>query len=58
MQVCWIAGQTVLHVLLRFGQGATVDPALERLLGRSPRTIQDYVRDHAQLWAKPAMPGP
>lgn len=42
--------QTVLHVGLRFGQAETVDPALERLLGRPPRTIDDYVRDHAEIW--------
>jgi uncharacterized protein YbjT (DUF2867 family) len=42
--------QTVLHFLLRFGQGATVDPTLERLLGRPGRGMAAYVADHAQLW--------
>lgn len=46
--------QTVLHVLLRFGQGATEDPTLERLLGRPGRSLRSYVQDHATLWAKPA----
>lgn len=32
--------QTILHFLLRFGQGATVDPTLERLLGRPGRSVQ------------------
>ncbi len=45
-----IAVQTVLHFLLRFGQGKTEDPTLERLLGRPPTTIQEYIDDHAQLW--------
>lgn len=45
-----IAVQTVLHVLLRFGQGATCDPTLAELLGRPPRRIEDYIRDHAALW--------
>lgn len=44
--------QTVLHFLLRFGQGATVDPTLEQLLGRPGRGVRDYVTDHARLWAK------
>jgi len=46
--------QTVLHVLLRFGQGATVDPALEQLLGRPGRSVRQYVVDHASLWARAA----
>ncbi len=42
--------QTVLHVLLRFGQGATVDPTLEKLLGRPGGTVREYIADRAQLW--------
>ncbi|MDP3274257.1 MAG: SDR family NAD(P)-dependent oxidoreductase [Deltaproteobacteria bacterium] len=49
-----IAVQTVLHVLLRFGQGASVDPTLERLLGHPGRTIERYIADHAHVWAKPS----
>jgi len=45
--------QTTLHVLLRFGQGAPQDPTLARLLGRPGLSIQQYIRDHAQLWTKP-----
>jgi len=52
-----IAVQTILHALLRFGQGATQDPTLERLLGRPGRTIRDYVEDHAELWT-PARENP
>ena len=47
-----IAVQTVLHVGLRSGDAATVDPTLERLLGRKPRTLGDYVRDSAGLWSQ------
>jgi len=43
--------QTVLHVLLRFGQGATEDPTLERLLGRPGRSIEEYISDHADVWS-------
>lgn len=43
--------QTVLHVGLRFGNAARVDPALGALLGRPPRTIRQYVEDHRGLWA-------
>jgi len=42
--------QTVLHVGLRFGQAASVDPTLESLLGHRPRTLPEYVRDHRSLW--------
>jgi uncharacterized protein YbjT (DUF2867 family) len=49
-----IAVQTTLHFLLRFGQGATVDPTLERLLGRPGRGVRDFIADNAQLWARPA----
>lgn len=44
------AVQTVLHVGLRFGQAQAIDPTLERLLGRRPRSVLDYIRDHASLW--------
>lgn len=42
--------QTILHVGLRFGQAEVVEPTLGGLLGRPPRTLEDYVRDHADLW--------
>ena len=42
--------QTVLHVGLRFGQAARVDPTLGAVLGHRPRGVADYVRDHAALW--------
>jgi uncharacterized protein YbjT (DUF2867 family) len=48
-----IAVQTVLHVGLRFGQAAAVDPTLGRLLGRPGRTLRAYVRDHRALWRAP-----
>ena len=47
-----IAVQTVLHLQLRAGGGRRVDPTLGRLLGRAPRTLADYVGDHAGLWAR------
>lgn len=51
-----IAVQTVLHVGLRFGQSEKIDPTLERLLGRRPRTLATYVRESAELWAPPPPP--
>jgi uncharacterized protein YbjT (DUF2867 family) len=42
--------QTLLHVLLRFGHGATEDSTLEQLLGRPGRTIEEYIDDHYELW--------
>ena len=48
--------QTILHVLLRTGQGKEEDPTLERLLGRPARTLRRYIDDHAELWAAPERP--
>jgi uncharacterized protein YbjT (DUF2867 family) len=48
-----VAVQTTLHVMLRFGGGATVDPTLEQLLGRPGRSVHDYIREHASCWALP-----
>lgn len=45
-----VAVQTALHVGLRLGNAERVDPALGALLGRRPRGIREYVRDHRALW--------
>jgi uncharacterized protein YbjT (DUF2867 family) len=45
-----IAGQTLLHVGLRFGQAERVDETMEQLLGRRGRTVERYVRENEQLW--------
>lgn len=42
--------QTVLHAGLRFGQAAPVDPTLERLLNRPPRSISQYIEDNVGIW--------
>lgn len=42
--------QTILHAGLRRGDGAPVTHELERLLGRPPRTMADYVADRAKLF--------
>lgn len=45
-----IAVQLLLHLGLRRGGAAVVDPTLPRLLGRPARTIETYVGDHRALW--------
>lgn len=45
--------QVVLHVGLRRGDAETVDPTLEQLLGRRPRTVAEYITDHVELWQRP-----
>jgi nucleoside-diphosphate-sugar epimerase len=45
-----IAVQAVLHVGLRRGDAARVDPTVEQVLGRPPRTLEEYVRDAAARW--------
>lgn len=42
--------QTVLHVGLRPGDAETIDPTTRELLGRAPRTLRQYVRDHISLF--------
>ncbi len=42
--------QTVLHAGLRLGQAERVDPTLARLLGRPPRSLREYLRDHRATW--------
>ena len=42
---------TVLHTLLR-SSADPVDPTLERVLGRRPRTVRDTIRDFAALWRR------
>lgn len=46
------AVQTILHVGLRFGQAATIDPTLSALLGRPATTLHEYVSKHARLWQR------
>ena len=47
-----VAVQAMLHVGLRFGQGAHVDPTLERLLGRRPRSLAEYFGDHSATFTR------
>lgn len=44
------AVQAALHAGLRRGRAEAVDPTLPRLLGRPPRTLARYVRDHRGTW--------
>lgn len=44
------AVQTILHAGLRRGQAEQVDPTLPRLLGRPPRTLEQYIHEHRTAW--------
>lgn len=57
MPLLQVVVQTVLHVGIRFGQADINDETLARLLHRSPRTMTEYIRDHAALW-QPGQPVP
>lgn len=48
-----VAVQTVLHVGLRRGDAAEVTDTLSTLLTHPPRTLDDYVSDHKDLWRTP-----
>jgi len=50
MPVAQILVQTVLHAGIRFGQADIHDDTLALLLHRPPRTMAEYIRDHAALW--------
>lgn len=42
--------QAVLHSGIRRGDAAVVTDAVQRLLGRRPRTLRRYIEDHSALW--------
>ncbi len=42
--------QTILNTGLRFGNAATVDATLSRLLGRPATDIATYISDNAAIW--------
>lgn len=46
-----LAVQTILHVRLRSGRAASVDPTLERLLGRPPRKLDTYFARRAERFS-------
>lgn len=45
---------TVLHLILRTGAAELADAQMTELLGRAPRSVTSYVREHARLWASAA----
>jgi uncharacterized protein YbjT (DUF2867 family) len=45
-----IAVQTILHAGLRRGDAEEVEPTVEQLLGRRPRSMTEYVQDAASVW--------
>lgn len=48
--------QTILHAGLRRGDAAPVTDTIERLLGRQPRGVEEYVLDRARLfWKRPGI---
>lgn len=50
------AVQTMLHLGVRRGQAELVDPTLAQLLGRAPRTLEQYIREHRARWARQDAP--
>jgi uncharacterized protein YbjT (DUF2867 family) len=41
---------TALYTITRFGNASQVAPDVERLLGRKPITLRQFVEDHAAVW--------
>lgn len=52
-----IAVQLILHLTLRSGDAARVDPTLAQLLGREGRPLDEYIADHRALWRRDAPKG-
>ena len=50
LEAAQIGVMLALHLGLRFGQAASVDPTLARLLGRPGRSLREYARDHVAAW--------
>ncbi len=42
--------QTILHVGLRRGDADHVEPTVEQVLGKRPRTMAEYIRDAESIW--------
>jgi uncharacterized protein YbjT (DUF2867 family) len=45
--------QVILHRGLRHGDAEAVEPDVVDLLGRPARTVEAYIHDHRELWARP-----
>ncbi|MBA3897659.1 MAG: NmrA family NAD(P)-binding protein [Sphingomonadaceae bacterium] len=41
---------TIIHAALRSGGGAALDPTMARLLGRAPRTVEQFIKNNIALW--------
>jgi uncharacterized protein YbjT (DUF2867 family) len=53
--VPFIAIQTLLHINLRRGKAALVDPTMQTLLGRPSTSMDQYIQQNLHLWTrKPA----
>lgn len=52
-----IVVQTLLHLGLRRGDAEAVDPTVRTLLGREPRSLETYISDHREVWARDAGAG-
>lgn len=50
LPIARIAVQLVLHLGLRRGAAAAVDPTVRQLLGRPGRTMATYIAQHRALW--------
>lgn len=44
--------QLLIHVVARLGLADTVNGEVARLLGRSPRTLRDYIHDAREAWLR------
>lgn len=51
----YAALMVVLFQAVRAGAAERIDPSVERLLGRRPRSLEQYAADHAAVWAAPAL---
>jgi uncharacterized protein YbjT (DUF2867 family) len=46
----YVAVMVALYTTARLGLAGRLSPELERLLGRAPRTFEQFARDHVAAW--------
>jgi uncharacterized protein YbjT (DUF2867 family) len=54
MPLPFILVTEALYMVVRLGLAAGVTPETAQLLGRPPITLEQYIRDYADCWRKPA----
>ena len=52
LMVEFVLVMTALYSVARFGKAAGYSPELEKLLGRKPTSLPQFVEDHKAVWER------